>query len=87
MGNDESHEGGKALPEVVKNMNLICEGGHKYPEGKNRNLVASVLINDIDRLIKYVEIDKRDDYFRGYSNGLVAAKSIIEHREKERKEK
>jgi hypothetical protein len=71
---------------------LIHEGGHKYPEGKNRNLVASVLINDIDRLVfkgeKYISNDDFSfGYSKGFIDGLITAKSIIEHREKERKEK
>jgi hypothetical protein len=67
---------------------LKHESGHEYPEGKNKNLQASDLINDIDSLIGMVEKDKYEDSFtKGYIKGLVAAKSMIKCREEMRKEK
>ena len=67
---------------------LKHESGHEYPEGKNKNLQAYDLINDIDRLIGLVEYDKYEDAFTmGYLKGLIAAKSMIKHREEMRKEK
>ena len=67
---------------------LKHESGHQYPEGKNKNLQASDLINDIDSLMceikKYNRIDPFTD---GYLKGLISAKNLIKYREGMRKVK